>query len=351
MSGPYLPQNRGGTETNTHELCIALQKLGHGVAVLAGLSGRTWFGIKNRARCFTRLSYCYPPDNVCGYPVFRSRCRVADVQKSLDEILIRYEPNVVITQLGEAINLARRASLSGVPAAVYIHDVSFSSFGKPAPSIRFLSNSRFTAGRFHEVYGLESTVVYNLFDPEKYRVDLLGRHVTFVNPHQAKGAETAFFLANKFPDIPFLFVGSWYGPPDKKYRCRAEATPNINWVASAPDMRSIYERTRILIVPSHLDETWGRVVTEGQFSGIPVLASNRGGLPESVGDGGVLLPDDNPEAWRSALEDLWYSDQRWRELSQRALEHAARPELRPEAVIRRFLNVLEQIRSHERLDA
>ena len=351
MSGPYLPQNRGGTETNTHELCIMLQSLGHSVAVLAGISGRTWFGIQNRARCFTRLSYCCPPDDICGYPVFRSRCRVADVQESLDEVLMHYGPNVVITQLGESINLAQQARLRGFPAAVYIHDVSFSSFGKPSPQIRFLSNSKFTALKFHEAYGLNSSVVYNLFHPEKYRAELRGEHVTFVNPHQAKGAETAFFLANRFPDIPFLFVGSWYGPPDKKYRRRAKAAPNINWVLSTPDMRGIYEKTRILIVPSHLDETWGRVVTEGQFSGIPVLASDRGALPESVGDGGILLPDDNLEAWQMALEDLWYNDQRWRGFSKSALRNAARPELRPSTVIGRFLDILEQIRSEERLDS
>ena len=242
MSGPYLPQNRGGTETNTHELCIALEKLGHSVAVLAGLSGRTWLGIQNRARCFVRLSYCHPPDNLCGYPVFRTRCRVADFQKSLDEVLTYYGPNVVITQLGESINLAHQAHLKGVPAAVYIHDVSFSSAGKPVPHIRFLSNSQFTARRLREVFGRESTVVYNLFHAEKYRAELLGEHVTFVNPHQAKGAETVFFLANEFPDIPFLFVGSWYGPPDKKYRRRAKAAPNISWLPSVPDMRGVYER-------------------------------------------------------------------------------------------------------------
>src|SRR3546814_9881685 len=43
------------------------------------------------------------------------------------------------------------------------------------------------------------------------------------------------------------------------------------------DMREVYRRTHTLLVPSQWEEAWGRVATEAQFSGIPVLASDRGG--------------------------------------------------------------------------
>ena len=54
------------------------------------------------------------------------------------------------------------------------------------------------------------------------------------------------------------------------------------------DMRSVYRDTKVLLVPSQWLETWGRVATEAQFSGIPVLASRSGALPEAVGPGGIL---------------------------------------------------------------
>ena len=63
-----------------------------------------------------------------------------------------------------------------------------------------------------------------------------------------------------------------------------------------------YAQARILLVPSVWEEAWGRVVTEAQLSGIPVLASAIGGLPESVGPGGILVPPGSDvEVWDAHL--------------------------------------------------
>jgi glycosyltransferase involved in cell wall biosynthesis len=93
-------------------------------------------------------------------------------------------------------------------------------------------------------------------------------------------------------------------------------------------MASIYAETRVLLVPSLWEETWGRVATEAQFSGIPVLASDAGGLPEAVGQGGILLRRDTPpEIWADRLRALWGDTAIYREKREAALVHAARPEL------------------------
>jgi glycosyltransferase involved in cell wall biosynthesis len=277
---------------------------------------------------------------------------VVDLKKSFDETLRYFRPDVVITQLDHAIDLAQHSHSRGVPAVVYLHDINFGILGQRTTnvySIKFLSNSKFTSKKFLEMFGLQSTIVYNLFNPERYYAKLSEKHVTFINPHPKKGGKIAFSLAEKNPDIPFLFVGSWLGPPEKNYKRRAKAAGNIDWVASTPDMSDIYRKTYILIAPTCIDEAWGRVVTEAQFSGIPVLASNRGGLPESVGEGGILLPDDDLESWQIALEDLWSNQQRWRQLSKSALQHASRPEIQQSTIIGQFVELLEQIRVKEPL--
>ena len=84
----------------------------------------------------------------------------------------------------------------------------------------------------------------------------------------------------------------------------------------------------MLLVPSLWEETWGRVVSEAQFSGIPVLASDSGGLPESVGPGGVLLRRDDPaELWADHLRRIWGDTADYREMREATLIHAGRPEL------------------------
>ena len=105
-------------------------------------------------------------------------------------------------------------------------------------------------------------------------------------------------------------------------------------------MRAVYRRARLLLAPSPWEEAWCRVVTEAQFSGIPALASDRGGLPESVGPGGLLVPADAPhDAWLTALGRMWDDPDQLDALSAAARRHAARPEIRPESIIAAFDDV------------
>ena len=46
----YLPQMRGGLQTSTNELCLALAARGHNVAVLAGLMPGSFFAAKCRVK-------------------------------------------------------------------------------------------------------------------------------------------------------------------------------------------------------------------------------------------------------------------------------------------------------------
>jgi glycosyltransferase involved in cell wall biosynthesis len=69
-----------------------------------------------------------------------------------------------------------------------------------------------------------------------------------------------------------------------------------------------YRRFDVLAVPSVPTPGWieqfGRVVVEAQASGIPVVASASGALPDVVGDRGLLVPPGDPEALHAALGRL-----------------------------------------------
>ena len=48
------------------------------------------------------------------------------------------------------------------------------------------------------------------------------------------------------------------------------------------DLYKIYQHSDVLLVPSEWDEPFGRVVIEGNANGLPVIGSNRGGIPEII---------------------------------------------------------------------
>jgi len=65
----------------------------------------------------------------------------------------------------------------------------------------------------------------------------------------------------------------------------------------------LYQGARAFALPS-LYEGFGLPALEALACGTPVLASNAGSLPEVVGNAGILLDPNDPNAWASALERL-----------------------------------------------
>ena len=75
------------------------------------------------------------------------------------------------------------------------------------------------------------------------------------------------------------------------------------------------------LLPS-LDEGFGLTALEAMSAGVPLVASQRGSLPEVVGTGGLLLEPDDAAAWASAIERIT-NDEDWaRELAYAGLERA-----------------------------
>jgi glycosyltransferase involved in cell wall biosynthesis len=94
------------------------------------------------------------------------------------------------------------------------------------------------------------------------------------------------------------------------------------------DLPHLYRRLDVLAVPSRAVTFWieqfGRVAVEGMASGVPVVASALGALPEVVGDAGVLVPPDDVEALAGALRSLAADPERRRRLGQLGRERAQR---------------------------
>jgi glycosyltransferase involved in cell wall biosynthesis len=326
---PYPPERYSGADVTTHELCDALGAAGHACAVLAGIAPPH------------RLPPAAPdaPRFAASYPILRR----ARPELAAAEALSRFAPELVVVQAGAPAVLIEAFLARGLPTLVWVHDVELETWGGmplPRPGLGWLANSLYTAARLRARLGVDAPVLRPLVCPSRYRVESERTRVLFVNPHPFKGLEVALHLAARRPEVGFDFLESWRAGrgPARRWRAQLAGARNLAWHAALPDVRPLLARARLVLVPSRWEETWGRIVSEAQLSGIPALAARRGGLPESVGEGGLLVDADADLAgWERAFARLWDDPREYAARSAAARAHAARDEIQPEAVIGAFL--------------
>jgi glycosyltransferase involved in cell wall biosynthesis len=338
----YPPEAAGGVQSSTHHLARSLLANGHSARVLAPLYGGGWFGLQARAR-LKLAGRGFVTDRTQGYPVHRAWYPHRAVPAILREGL----PDVAVVQCHGTVEIGQAFAAQGVPLVVYLRNVEFDELGGDIRSLanaRFIANSAFTARRYAEAFGIEAKVIPPTIDRALYQTTPTGNLVTFINPVAAKGLDRAIGIAAACPEIPFLFVESWLLSPEQRQALSARigAYPNIVFQPRTSDMKALFGRTRVLLAPSLWEEAWGRVASEAHCSGIPVVGSNRGGLPEAIGPGGIVLGHDAPiEEWVAAVRGLWSDPDRYAQLSAAARAHARRPELDSARQFQTFLSVVK----------
>ena len=92
---------------------------------------------------------------------------------------------------------------------------------------------------------------------------------------------------------------------------------------SDTQLAHLYRAAGVLALPSHY-EGFGLPALEALHAGCPVVASNRGSLPEVVGQAGLLLEPDDADAWSEALWRVLTDAELAAELRRAGPEQAAR---------------------------
>lgn len=118
-----------------------------------------------------------------------------------------------------------------------------------------------------------------------------------------KGVSTLIRAWRDAP-APLLVVGE--GPEEEALRRLAPSSVEFHSTVSPESVPTLLRGARALLVPSLWYEGFGKVVVEAYASGVGVLASHIGALPEVVEHGvsGLLLPPDDVEAWQRAAWQL-----------------------------------------------
>ncbi len=97
-------------------------------------------------------------------------------------------------------------------------------------------------------------------------------------------------IAEKYPRVEFLIVGDgelrdWLENQLKDFKVRFTGSVSHKKVAEYMNLMDI------MILPSR-NEGFGCVVLEARACGVPVVASDVGGIPEALGNGGILVNSD-----------------------------------------------------------
>jgi glycosyltransferase involved in cell wall biosynthesis len=199
--------------------------------------------------------------------------RVAEPDPRLDRLLARLARAIVVNSSATAARLARLAGATG-KVTVVPNGVDGQRFapGPPDPAL-------------FDALGL---------DPLVPVVGYFGRL------ERGKGVDVlmdaAALLHDKLPTTAFLFVGD--GPLRATLSARAAALGlPVCFAGHRDDVAALLRLCAAVVLPSR-QEAFGRILIEAMATGVPVVASAVGGIPEVCVDGvtGLLVPPEDADA-------------------------------------------------------
>lgn len=260
--------------------------------------------------------------------------------------LARIQPGVVAAYGGSRLvrEVLATARSRGIATVFPLHNLRYHDPRPFADVDAVIVPSRFAADYYRDSLGLSCTVLSNLVDRERIRAERTGPgYVTFVNPSPEKGvyvfARIADELARLRPDIPLLVVEG-RGTEATLAACGLDLRGHgtVSLMSHTHDPRDFWGVTRVCIVPSLCLEAQGLVAVEAMANGVPVVASDRGALPETLGEAGVVLPlperltpatrmlptAEEVAPWVEAIAHLWDDRDLAQEHRRKALEEARR---------------------------
>ena len=265
----YVPHAFGGSESSMQATLVFLHRRGHDVRIVVDES----------------LADSYELDGieVLTHPARR-----------LERDMYRWA-NVVLTQGRSALRSLMLAATLNRPIALFVRNIGDWRRLPGRPDL-VVFNAEW---QMHALdYSNGGLVVHSPIEPAKY-VTNPGDRVTLINLNQRKGGHLFKALVSQMPDVQFLAVVGVWGDQI----IPSEIPANLDVLQPQTDMRNVYSRTRVLLLPSAW-ESFGRVAVEAGLSGIPVIASPNPGTIEALGDSAIYASLSNTEQWDRAIRSL-----------------------------------------------
>jgi glycosyltransferase involved in cell wall biosynthesis len=213
----------------------------------------------------------------------------------------------------------------------------------------FVTPARFTAD-YLERAGYDRSrivVIPNMSDlPAGPAASGDGEYAAFVGRISPEKGLNILIDAARIAGIPVRIAGGGTMPD------RDQLPENVRFIGALKReaLPDFYRGARFLVVPSIWHEVFSIVVVEAMSTGIPVIASNIGGLAEVFehGRSGLYVPPGNSRALAEAMWRLWADPAACRRMGQTARQYAL-DHYSPDAFVGRltaaFGRVVEQKRA------
>lgn len=150
--------------------------------------------------------------------------------------------------------------------------------------------------------------------------------------------EAAEQLAQSHPNITITVLGEAHDPD---IASSIEKMPNIQYKGMIQDPKPYYQQADLFIFPSW-DEGMGSSLLEAMNHGLPIIASNVGGIPEVIEHNisGLLIQPRSVEALYDAIVTLLEHPEMAQRLGQKA--HQKLTDFLPEAMAQCYFNCYKQ---------
>jgi len=285
----YSPPRGGSTRSNLTWLAH-LAKSGHECAVV----------------CATQDSSV--PDtetlDLNGIRIFSFR-ELSRRTRMLAERIASFHPDWVLVSSEDVAHvLLRESHHAAAGRIVYLaHTPQFFPFGpaswNPDPqaarmvgqSAGIVAIGEHMAGYIKQHLGREAEVVH----PPIYGEPPFPRFGSFdqgwilmINPCVVKGIRIFLQLADSFPDYPFAALAGWGTTIQDREQLLQRS--NVTLLESVPKIDDVLSQSRLLLMPSLWYEGFGLIAMEAMLRGLPVIASNSGGLEEAKRGTGFVIP-------------------------------------------------------------
>lgn len=223
----------------------------------------------------------------------------------LGEHLRRFQPDWVLVSSEDVSHVLLREAAKTAPGrVVYLaHTPQFYPFGpeswhpdkaaaeavKAAAAVVVIGSHM--AGYVREHLGREAVVVHPPMygKPPYQRFGRFGGgFVLLINPCAVKGISIFLALAERFPEIEFAALTGW--GTSLADRTALSLHANTVLLQNVADIEEVLAGARVLLMPSLWYEGFGLIAMEAMLRGVPVIASDSGGLKEAKEGTGYVIP-------------------------------------------------------------